>query len=530
MLKYLSVLLVVASLLIPQTAFAHASLVSATPEPDSQLDQSPGRIVLAFNERLENKLFYLKVLNQNGESVTANKAAMSERQTEIELSLPALKDGLYTVSYQVISADGHPVAESYVFTVGERIGAPQPSDHLNQQHEISSDIDLKQLITFVSRILYFLALLLLAGWTLRNILIPVGTQQLEQSYLNWSLNLQRLFLFSVILMIAAHLPEYLSNFVYKDIKSLFIGTFVGISWMSSLFLALFGFVVLNRSKWLDTIYVLLLLIAKSISGHAMAFQPVIRTAALDVVHLFAASIWAGGLLYIVVHWRKHKESMADFLLRFSNLALISLIVLAASGTISTMIFLPRLKYVLYTQWGLLWIAKVSLVGLVIAVGAVLRVWMRRNRRPLGMMLKADFGLMLLIVGIASIFTYLNPLPVNQPLYWHEMGETIHMTSKITPNAPGENTFSVSVWLPEGAGKPKAVRLILRYMDDKSVAPIAVPLDVDSANEALYFAEFEQYNFKAEGSYLPFAGDWTVEVRVMDAADNETVYEREIRIY
>ena len=94
-------------LLFPASVFAHAQLSQATPEPDSNIQQAPEQVRLTFNERMENELYAIKVLDSDGESVRDRIAEMSVNQRELSLQLPDLDDGVYTVSYNIISADGH---------------------------------------------------------------------------------------------------------------------------------------------------------------------------------------------------------------------------------------------------------------------------------------------------------------------------------------------------------------------------------------------------------------------------------------
>ncbi|WJH35010.1 copper resistance protein CopC [Paenibacillus sp. CC-CFT747] len=103
---------------------AHAGLTKAVPEADSQMEESPPRVELTFNERIEEKLFTLKVIDEIGRSVTPNKPVINSTHTSLTLDLPQLHKGIYVVSYHVISADGHPVDGSYVITVGPPRGLP----------------------------------------------------------------------------------------------------------------------------------------------------------------------------------------------------------------------------------------------------------------------------------------------------------------------------------------------------------------------------------------------------------------------
>lgn len=197
-----------------------------------------------------------------------------------------------------------------------------------------------------------------------------------------------------------------------------------------------------------------------------------------------------------------------------------------------MIFLPDIAYIVETQWGILLLAKSALVLLVVCTAALLRwVFRKRGEAKVGVLLKIDVVLALLIVLIVGVFTYLTPLPANEPLNWHVMGEKIHMTAQITPNAPGVNDFTVKVWLPESLGKPKQMILKLHDANAKDIAPIEVPLQyTEDVSVEDSFGDLKKHTYKAKGAYLPYPGYWDIEVRVMDSNDDETVYDKQIRLY
>lgn len=513
--------------MIPQVVFAHALLERANPAPDSQLSSSPSDISLTFNERLERELYFIKVFNSQGHSVTETPTEMSQNQKELHLSLPPLEDGIYTVTYSVLSADGHPVRGSYVISVGntQSPGKTHQAEHVHGEHQTGTLIGI-----FGIRILYFLTLLWLTGWIAWGICHSFESIELRQSYQVWTSYLQRAYLIALLAMIFVQLGDLLTDWGLKEITALLFNTSAGLSLTLSLVLSIFGFFVLQRKKWLDAIWVIMLLTAKSISGHAMAFEPPIRTILLDVVHLLAAAIWIGGLGYLLLFWKSHREAIMRFLPFFSKAALASLIVLTITGTLSTLIFLPKLSYLLETTWGILLLVKVSLVGLVVIVGAILRHGIKKNlMNQVNIGLKLDIGLMTLIVAIVGVFTFQSPIPANQPLYWHEMGKSYMLTTQITPNVPGANHFSVDVSLANRNLQIKNVEFSLKYQDDTDIAPIKVPLRAENTLQKST-AGHNEYRFVSDGPYLPFSGKWTIEVRVMDSEDNETVFTKDFITY
>jgi copper transport protein len=320
---------------------------------------------------------------------------------------------------------------------------------------------------------------------------------------------------------------------------------IGIIWLIQLALVSGSFLILNRHRMSDWLWVLAVLIVEAMNGHAAAARQALASVAADFAHLAAAAVWVGGLYVIVFLYRKQKQERSEALRRFARAAWISMLVLVVSGAAVTLLFLPDLSYLTYTMWGKLLLAKVGLVAAVAVVAALIRwfIMPRRTERA-GAWMAVDLSLAAAIVVIAGIFSYMSPLPANKPLHWHVMGAEAHMTAEITPNAPGVNKFRLKVWLPEGDGEPKKVQFLL-HPDNGSggstggsagglsggSAPLQVPVvPLPDPDQPYDFPGFDRYDYEAEGPYLPYPGKWKLEIRVTDARDQEWVYEREIRVY
>jgi copper transport protein len=524
---------ILTTVIAPQTASAHASLVQAAPEADSKLQESPTEVSVTFNERLDEGLYYIKVFDHTGNEVTRNKAHMNAENNGVVLNLPKLPEGVYLISYHVISADGHPVGGSYPITIGN---PPQdetldlPSVHLSHQHGLSGSLSTKVMLQYAFRGLWYLMILTLAGWIVWLRFPSAGGVEARKSLSSWTLNLQRAQLVALLLLIFTHIEDLLGGGGAEEIWKLFSATNIGISWVMLLALSFIGFLLVGRLAWLDIAWALGLLAVKSFSGHAASFSPVWATIGLDFIHLAAAALWVGGLVLLMVKWRQQSQEIGSYLRAFSNMALLSIIVLTISGSVSVLLFLPNLHYLLYSAWGILLLVKIGVVLLVAIVGFVLRLHMRKQKPGAHLWVKIDLSLMVVIMLLVGIITYTAPIPENQPLQWHQMGDKVHVSADITPKVQGVNTFVAKVWLPEQAGKPKQVQMILHYTDDEVIAPIAVPLTAfeDKLQEESY--GFKKFSYKAAGAYLPFRGNWDLEMRVMDADDNETVYHKAFMVY
>lgn len=527
---------------MPGIIQAHSELVESLPQADSRLKASPTQVVLTFNEAIEAEFIELDVLNSKGAEVNNEKAQVSDNHKQLLLDLPQLKEGIYTVTYKIISADGHPVSGAYVFTVGnpsETSKSPlfpieghelhegNHSGHI--EHQVTWSMSFAQYIQFTVRILYYLGLLVLAGWVFWNGVFWNHNESLKASMKEWLIQAQRFQLIILMLYIFVHAWNLVGDTGSEQWIKLFTKTDVGMSWTISFVWSLLGFVVLARNRYIDFIWAAGLLGAKALSGHAVGFDPVVYTSGLNFIHLLASAVWVGGITYLALQWRELGESKQAALSMVSKGALYSIIALIITGIASTLAFLPKLSYVLYTQWGEFLIIKTVLVLTVLVVGAYLRSRIKKNK-SLSDLLKLDIILMVCIVGVVGIFTFISPVPANEPLYWHDMGTKIHMTTKITPNAPGKNQFIVKIWLPEKSAAPKSTVLRMHPLDSEETGPITVPIVPSVDEEFDSFTGFKKYTYQVEGPYLPFPGRWLVEVRVIDPEDNEKVYKQEMRVY
>jgi methionine-rich copper-binding protein CopC len=102
------------------TALAHAYLVKSVPAGRATLFNSPGKIQLWFNERLEPKYSYASVHDPDGKRVDSDNAQVSaEDPKQLSIGVKKLPAGRYTVRFRVLSVDGHVVEQSFPFTIRE---------------------------------------------------------------------------------------------------------------------------------------------------------------------------------------------------------------------------------------------------------------------------------------------------------------------------------------------------------------------------------------------------------------------------
>ncbi|WP_332262402.1 copper resistance D family protein [Paenibacillus sp. GSMTC-2017] len=368
---------------------------------------------------------------------------------------------------------------------------------------------------------YYIMLLLTSGMMLLRLSIPTSSQGDHQRELlnRWSSVAVKGLLVVVLIFVFTNSNRMISELDGggTDWLQLFTETSSGQLWMLLLILSLLAFVVIKLKDIYKAIWALLLLAVESFNGHAASSEYEMVAILSDFIHLACSALWAGGVMLLLLFWHYERKEAGRFIERFVSIAWVTIVALAISGAMMTAVLLPSWLYLIYTSWGNWLLAKIVFVLLVIVLGAALRKRAKRREMPNGVLLKLDGLLMTAIIIIVSIFTAISPLPDSEPLKMHEMGERLHFTIEISPNAPGPNEASLIVWLPEESGAPKEVRLQLRSGDPSKQRTIDVPLTTVDSSAGIAFPGFTEFKFVGEGVKLPYSGKWSAEISITDGA-------------
>ncbi|MGG0463519.1 copper resistance CopC/CopD family protein [Priestia aryabhattai] len=513
----------------PLNVSAHAVLLNASPKEGSQLKQMPDKVSLTFNERLGEGVFNLQVRNDKGKLITTKKATMNRTHQTISLDVPPSKKGIYTVSYSVISADSHPVQGTYVFSIGEKIDQAITNDNSNQgengKQSSFYDIGFSLVQTF-----YYLALLWLVGFVLWKWYVPYQSGQQKQKYKKNVRYLQAGYIIFLLISIGVQSTALLKGASLSQIKTFVMHSPTGWSWMTCILLTCVGFLFLLKNKWLDFIWAGLLLVATTLNGHAVASDTPVYTIMLDFIHLVTASLWAAGLVYLFMMWRKEREQALAFLPIFSRIAFVSLMLLILSGVLYTLNLLPDITALFKTTWGLLLLAKIFMVMLVAGVGLLIREHLRKNDSPsLTKFLMSDVSFMLVIVLIVGMITHLNPIPQNEPLVWKENKQDIEFLIKTSTLSPGKDSLWVKASLPQDGSSIQSVDIALSPKNKGELAPIDVPLKVDK-DESQEKQQVQYRMYETNNLVIPYGGRWQIAVRLVTSNLDEVVIYKDVIVY
>nr|WP_106778836.1 copper resistance protein CopC [Lysinibacillus timonensis] len=404
-----------------QIVWGHALVIDQSPKPYSQQKSSPSEVVIRFNSPVE-KNFSIKVINENNQEVEVHSPNISQDQKQISIQLPMLENGIYGIEYYVISSnDGHSVQDSYQFQVlnSEEIFSEQEDEgnntNLKSQTNLSStspqlsSSNLLEFLIYFLKSLYYVGIVILIGWIIWWRIVQSYTIEIKRKYLLLGIVFQMIHLVGLISVILIQVDIFTSHGIFFT-PSFPFDTSFGSFWLISLVLSLLGFLVLFKNRWIDLIWILILVLCKSLNGHASGTDLTYVVAVLNSIHMIGAAIWAAGITFIVLFWRKYRLYVKTYLPVFSKYAFISFIVLTITGFIIIYMYSPSYELIMY-EWGRVLLLKLIFVLFVVLIAVLIRHKMKDQKLgTVGNWLKIDFLFMLVILITVSILTYLNPLP------------------------------------------------------------------------------------------------------------------------
>jgi copper transport protein len=436
--------------LLPSVASAHAYLVKTVPAASVVLNVPPPTVQLTYDEAVEPRFAIISVTNAAGRQQTTGPVYRSpaDPDTLVVPLRPHLPEGWYLIFWRAISVDGHPVEGAFTYAVGPNPGpAPQfpvPS--------ISATATTPGLL--ITRWAMFLSVMAAIGLFVLRMLIarPVVRRVPGTSLRSLSV---AVVIASVVGLVA--IPVYLDFATANDsLRSVFdLATLVPLFRVTAfgraivdleLCFALFA-VAAWISLWLDhperehrslaelvatfgaLVGAAAVLIVPGAAGHAAQTSPRGLTLLFDWLHLASGSVWLGGLIGLLVFWAsigagRRVAALADVVPRFSNVALVSVVLLAGTGVGETIEHMPAVNALWETGFGQAILVKTGLLGAaaLIASGNLLRSKPRlvaaRDRPELGapaarLLRRLISGEVVVVVGIvfaAAVLSSLAPPP------------------------------------------------------------------------------------------------------------------------
>ena len=383
-------------------ASAHAQYVRSEPGADAVLAQSPFEVIIVLTESIEIGYSEIQLVDSTG-------ARQDNADTHIHYGpdspgvtlKPNLANGTYTVVWRVLSAvDGHRTAGTFAFTVGpigpSQTPAPPP---LVVDGGGSAP---PRWLAVTNRWLAFTAMAALIGAVVfPAIVLPAGVRALradERTTEEIARKVARILRITIVAALAVivlttaaslwmqawsaggeafslkTMSDVWTDTRFGEILTLRVSIIAGAVLLSALALPKLRSLV-ARSELLEPTWVALAICAfalpltTSLNSHSAAESSNTEIyVASDWLHLLAGSIWIGGLFQFVLLSSvilpltdRRAQFLGGIIPRFSQVALVSVFVIVATGVFQWWHFLRGISAVFDSDWGYTLVAKVALL-------------------------------------------------------------------------------------------------------------------------------------------------------------------------
>ena len=368
---------------------AHAYLESSTPAAGAALSQAPQQLRLTFTEALDASFSNVQVLDSRRQQVDKGDSQIApDDPRSMTVSMGSVPDGLYTVVWRTLSAvDGHSVNGAFPIFIG--IAPTAVATTATSDVEFSPETALARWWLYVAASLVFGALV---SW--RLVFSPLlsgtnaGARPEVMRRVRW------IALIGAILLVLGALYAALAQAASaggvpfwealgQPLQNVLArGRYAAIWWprfgLSLAVLVLIAWRGLEGTAGdvaLAATPAILLTSSLTSHGAALLSGPYVGIAS-DWLHFIGAAVWLGGLttmvfalpLAITASARNGERVFARAVSRFSNLALISVVVIGATGTFQAWLEIGSWAGLFGTNYGQSVLVKVALMLVMVAAG------------------------------------------------------------------------------------------------------------------------------------------------------------------
>ncbi|EHG1759645.1 TPA: copper resistance CopC/CopD family protein [Listeria monocytogenes] len=519
LLKRVSFFLIILYLLIVpvQHVSAHAYLENSNPADQSHIQTAPEKVTLVFNEEIEADFPLIEVKDSSGKQVETGKTTVSKKNNHmVEASLPAdLKADVYSVSWRVVSADGHAVTGIISFKLGDTKATFQAAE------VPSSGTDLQ--ISSIQKAILYIGFSLFIGVLLFGLGLYPRKEQITEKI---SGRLKKVTWIALALLgVALFMQLFIQTSITTGVSIsesfgpsklvAFLTTKTGYIWTSELIvwllLAIFTIMMFFKKKqwsWFslltESALIGYLIFAKAQNGHAAASADKIVSITADMLHMIAASVWVGGilvLLFVLPRTGKAREVWS----RFAIVAIIAVASILVSGLLMAVMNIGQMANLFTTNYGKILLFKIGLFLLMalLGLGHYIYIKLKNQRLPFKtILMELIIGTIILVV--ASVLTNVQTPPPPAPKAFDETiaaeGEKAKINLRVEPATVGQNQFIITFTSADGSAKTDFEQVTITTKSTKTDEKSTFQAKL--ANDTQYFAE---------GLYINQTGKWEITV-------------------
>ncbi|MFF5307353.1 copper resistance CopC/CopD family protein [Streptomyces sp. NPDC013161] len=385
------------------TASAHAALTGSDPSSGVVVDKAPTQISLTFSEKVSTNDDSLRVLDPKGKRVDVGKPSNISGTTYATQVRSGLPDGTYTVAWQVVSADSHPVGGAFTFSIGS---PSKTTVSASAEQDVGGGL-VGGLYGFGRYMSYagFIVMVGGAAFILACWQRGAGVRALQRLVVSGWVSLTAATLWLLLLRGSYSTTGKVGDIFDLNLLGQVLQTKTGAALVSRLLLlaaaALFIAVLFGAYDKREDEEKRDLTFGLSIGGGVVAaglaaswalaehastgLQPGIAMP-VDVVHLLAVAIWLGGLSALLVAlYRAPADNLVgrSAVQNFSRIAFGSVLALVATGIYQSWRQLGSWSAFTDTGYGQLLLVKIGLVALLVGIASISRRWTARLAETAG---------------------------------------------------------------------------------------------------------------------------------------------------
>lgn len=503
------VLALFACILASAPVRAHATLVASTPLADAVVLTPPERVSLEFNEAV-SPLVVTLIRPDGSRSAPVRIVAQAHL---LDVVLPQdLSDGTHVLSWRVVSADGHPMAGTLMFS----IGAPSPTP---PDADTATDPALRAAI-LAAKVALYLGLFFGVGgafalmWlgngeptTARATILPLLVTGLAGAVLSvgllgldaygapldrlfeatfWRAGAMTTFVFTAIIAVAAFVLALAALAIRPHFaRPLSLAAFVGIG------------------------------LALALSGHAAAAEPRWLTRSMVFLHATGVAFWVGALIPFGLALRQGSPGAALMLERFSGRIPWVLAVLVIAGGILAFIQAEHPSALMETAYGRLLSLKLLLILGLLALAAFNRWRLTAGaacglpgpRQQMARIIGFEAAIVVLVLALVAGWRFTPPpralsIAAAQPasIHIHTLPAMADLT--VSPGRAGETKVTIAIMTGEYGPLPA----------DAVDLTFATPSGEAKVRTAA--TKHEDGTWRIDRFEIPSAGTWsaTLEIR------------------
>jgi copper transport protein len=520
----------VLALLVPSgTVSAHAGLENSIPAASSVLEESPTAITLDFDEPIEADLTSIQLFDGDATLIETGPPTAAAPDV-VTASVPALDDGLYAVVWRITSIDGHVIDGAFSFQVGSGGGSSggAGSSLLDQVSGGAAAAPAVGRLADVARFVGFIGVVLFLGAGLFALIAPSALTTAPATRVvvvgGWvMLVVASLASFGLLgaTAVAGTVGDAFSPDVWGKVANSSTGRMLLVR--AALAAAAGGLLFTVRSRatalWRSAAVVVAVGIVFTFpaAGHPASLSPKALWILLDAMHLSSVVVWVGGLALFTLGgraWLRDDEA-APVVHRFSAAAVWLVPVIVVTGSLQTLELaggIDGVRALTDTSWGRTLLVKLSIVSVLVALGAVSR-WLLQTSgvASLRRTVAAEALIGVVVLGLTASLVSLSPEPVVASKVFNatitEAGILADIT--VTPGRVGANEVHIVVTPAGNSLTPVAGATARMTLPSRDIPDTPVTLVADGPN-----------HFTGNVT-LAFAGDWIFEL-VLETTPGATV--------